>query len=128
MAVGLGASAAALLCAAITANSFTSFATGNAYLGVGDSTTAYSGAQTDLQAATNKLRKGMYSGTYPIVASNVITFKSTFLDAEAVWNWQEIGIFNAAAAGVMLTRDVPGSLGVKPSNQTWDLTVNLTIT
>ena len=128
MGVGLGNAAPALIAAMIIGETTTDFTTGNAYLGVGDDTTAYASSQTDLVAATNKLRKGMYSGSYPSRSGAVLTFKSTFLDAEAVWDWREVGIFNAAAAGTMLTRDVPASsLGPKPSNQTWDLTVALTL-
>jgi hypothetical protein len=128
MAVGLGGDADDLICKALIGEAFTNYASANAHLGVGDSTTAYAAGQTDLQAASNKLRKGMYDGTFPSRSNNVITFKSRFTDSEAVWDWNEIGIFNAAAAGVMLTRDVPASsLGSKPNNQTWDLTVALTI-
>ena len=46
------------------AQTLTYFNNGNAYIGVGDSTTAAAATQTDLQAATNKLRKAM-DATYP---------------------------------------------------------------
>ena len=51
------------------------FSNANAYLGVGDSTTAAGATQTDLQAATNKLRKAM-NATFPTVATQKITFQS----------------------------------------------------
>jgi hypothetical protein len=69
----------------------TAFDNSNAYLGVGDSTTAATDTQTDLQAATNKLRKAM-DATYPLhtdstgtVGSKTITYRSTFATADANW-------------------------------------------
>lgn len=104
----------------------TPFNNANSYIGVGDSTTAYAAGQTDLQAATNKMRKAM-DATYPQLATNVITFRSTFATTDANWAWQEWGVFNAAAAGTMLNRKVE-SLGTKTSAQTWQFTVTLTVT
>ena len=104
----------------------TTFNNANAYIGVGDSTTAFAATQTDLVAATNKLRKAM-DATYPQVAANVMTFRSTFATGDANWAWQEWGVFNAASAGTMLNRKVE-SLGTKTSAQTWQLTVTVTTT
>lgn len=104
----------------------TPFNNTNSYIGVGDSTTAYAAGQTDLQAATNKLRKAM-DATYPSGGSNVITFRSTFATTDANWAWQEWGVFNASSAGTMLNRKVE-SLGTKTSAQTWQFTVVLTFT
>jgi hypothetical protein len=104
----------------------TAFNNANAYLGVGDSTTAFAATQTDLQAATNKLRKAM-DATYPTRATNVLTFRSTFGTSEANFAWQEWGTFNAASAGTMLNRKVE-SLGTKLNTQSWQLTVTLTVT
>ncbi|RUU23685.1 hypothetical protein EOD10_04425 [Mesorhizobium sp. M7A.T.Ca.TU.009.01.3.2] len=103
----------------------TAFDASNAYLGVGDSTTAYSAAQTDLQAASNKLRKGM-EATYPSRATNVLSFRSLFGTGDANWHWQEWALFNAAAAGTMLSRKVE-DLGTKTSAQSWLLTVDITV-
>src|SRR5690349_14239781 len=105
----------------------TTFNNANAALGVGDSTTAFNVAQTDLQAASNKLRKGMQA-TYPSRAANVLTFKSEFTSAEANFAWQEVGVFNSASAGVgsMLSRNV-ASLGTKVAGSTWDLTHTITL-
>jgi hypothetical protein len=49
---------------ATAAQALTYFNAANAALGVGDSTTAENAAQTDLQAAANKVRQGMDAG-YP---------------------------------------------------------------
>ena len=102
----------------------TFFDNANAHIGVGDSTTDFSAAQTDLQAATNKLRKGMEVG-YPTRSDNVLTFKASFGDAEANWVWNEWGVFNADTYGVMINRKVE-SLGTKAGG-TWNLTVTNTL-
>jgi len=101
------------------------FNNANSYLGVGDSTTAAAVGQTDLQAATNKLRKAMDAG-YPQVSAGTVTWRATFGTSDANWAWQEWGVFNAAAAGTMLNRKVT-SLGTKTSAATWQLTVTVTI-
>jgi hypothetical protein len=103
----------------------TSFANANAYLGVGDSTTAAAVGQTDLQAGTNKLRKAM-DATYPSRSGTVVTFRSTFGTADANYAWNEWAIFNASAAGTMLNRKVE-SLGTKASGNTWVLSVSISL-
>jgi len=110
----------------IVGTAVTAFNNANSYIGVGDSTTAFSAAHTDLQAATNKLRKAM-DATYPTRATNVLTFRATFATTDANFAWQEWAIFNASSAGTMLSRKVE-SLGTKPSSQTWQFTATLTIT
>lgn len=113
--------------------SLTFFNNGNAAVGVGDSSTAAAATQTDLQAATNKLRKAMDS-TYPqhtdgvVSGSASIVFKSTFGTSDANWVWNEWGVFNSptAATGRMLNRKVE-SLGTKASGSTWALTVTLSL-
>lgn len=103
----------------------TSFANANAYLGVGDSTTAATVGQTDLVAGTNKLRKAM-DATYPSRSGTVVTFRSTFGTADANYAWNEWAIFNASAAGTMLNRKVE-SLGTKASGNTWVLSVSISL-
>lgn len=97
----------------------------NAYLGVGNGTAAFSAAQTDLQGAS-KTRKAM-DGGYPTRSSNVLTFRSTFGTGEANHAWEEFGGFNANSGGDMAFRKVQ-ALGTKTSAQTWQLTVDATVT
>lgn len=106
--------------------SVTFFNNANAHIGVGDSSTAFAAGQTDLQAASNKLRKAM-DATYPSGGSNVITFRSTFGTSDANFTWSEWGIFNASSAGTMLSRKVE-ALGTKTNTQTWQFTCTLTFT
>lgn len=103
----------------------TVFNNANAYLGVGDSTTAFSASHTDLQASTNKLRKAM-DATYPSRSSQVVTFKSTFGTSDANFAWEEAAVFNASSAGTMLCRKVQ-AMGTKASGTSWVLTYTLTI-
>ncbi|MBA2439196.1 MAG: hypothetical protein H0V50_00795 [Thermoleophilaceae bacterium] len=103
----------------------TSYANANAYLGVGDSTTAAAVGQTDLQAATNKLRKVM-DATYPSRAGQVVTFRSTFGTADANYVWNEWAVFNASTGATMLNRKVE-SLGTKASGNTWVLSVSISL-
>lgn len=110
----------------------TAFDNTNAYLGVGDSTTAAADTQTDLVASTNKLRKAM-DATYPqhsdstsSAGAKTITFRATFSTSDANFAWQEWAVFNASTAGRMLNRKVE-SLGTKTSASTWVLTITLTL-
>lgn len=103
----------------------TPYTNANANIGVGDSSTAAAVGQTDLQAASNKLRKVM-DATYPTVSNGLYTFRSTFATGDANFAWQEWAIFNAAAAGRMLNRAV-ASLGTKTSAQSWQFTCTITI-
>lgn len=103
----------------------TAFNNANAYTGVGDSSTAFAVGQTDLQAATNKLRKAM-DATFPSRSSQVVTWKSTYATSDANWTWAECALFNAAAAGTMLCRIVQ-AMGTKTSAASWTLSYTITV-
>jgi hypothetical protein len=96
----------------------------NAQIGVGDSSTAEAAAQVDLQAATNKLFKGM-NASYPQRTSQTMSWQSDFLTAEANYAWNEWSIRNQAAADKNINRKVQ-SLGTKASG-TWTLTGQVTL-
>jgi len=110
---------------ALMADSFTAFNNANARLGVGDSNAAFAAGQTDLQAASNKLRKAM-EASYPQRAANVLTFRSLFGTSEANFAWEEWGVFNAGSGGTMVSRKVE-ALGTKANTQSWQLTTDLTV-
>jgi hypothetical protein len=116
---------------ATAAQNLTYFNNANAYIGVGDSTTAEAATQTDLQAATNKLRQVM-DATFPThtdgttSGSNTITFKVTFGTAAANWAWQEWILANGSSGGRALNRKV-ASLGTKTSAASWAFTVTVTL-
>jgi hypothetical protein len=105
----------------------TPFNSSNAYVGVGDGTTAPAASQTGLMG-TNIYFKVMDSG-YPTVSSNTVTFQATFAGTEANFTWNEFGIANGnnpPTAGVLFNRATQ-SLGTKQSGQTWALRVTLSI-
>lgn len=109
--------------AIIGGSSFTKFGA-SAYLGVGDSSTAFAATQNDLQGA-NKYRKALDSG-YPTRSANVITWRATFGTTEANFAWNEAGVFNSSSGGQMLCRKVQ-SFGTKTSGAVWILTYELTL-
>lgn len=106
--------------------SVTEFDNAAAHLGVGNGTGIFAKGQTDLQGAS-KFRRPM-EASFPDVPSavNVLVFRSLFGTGEANFAWEEWGIFNALAAGTMLSRKVE-NLGTKTSAQSFQLTVTITV-
>jgi hypothetical protein len=121
--VDLGINALLLL---LVGGGGTAYNNANAYLGVGDSTVAWGTTQTDLQAASNKLRKGMVA-TYPVTGTKKQTFRSDFTTGEANWVWNEWCIANAVSGATSLLNRKVESLGTKASG-TWTLTVEFSLT
>jgi hypothetical protein len=110
--------------AATGLNSPTLFTLANSHIGVGDSSTAFSVGQTDLQAASNKFRKVVTSLNE---ATGVVTAVATYNTGEANFEWYEWGWFNASSGGTMIGRKVESpSLGSKTSAQVWTLTATIT--
>lgn len=110
----------------------TAFDTSNAYLGVGDSTTAAADTQTDLQAATNKTRKtatASHTDSTSNSAAKTITWVSTFGTSDANHRWREWAVFNASTSGRMLNRKVEDLDGgsAKTSAQSWQLTITVSL-
>lgn len=104
----------------------TSFSNANAYIGVGDSSTAESAGHTGLQAASNKLYKAMQA-SYPQRSGQTITFRAVFASGDANWAWNEFTISNGGSdASKNLNRKVSAQ-GTKTSGQTWTVDVSITI-
>ncbi len=110
----------------------TAFSNANAFIGVGDSSTAAVRTQTGLQGS-NKFYKAM-DATYPQSgASAKAVFKSTFASSEANFAWNEWSVANGnGTAGdtstvINLNRKVE-SMGTKASGSTWVLTVEISLT
>ena len=104
----------------------TAFSNANAYIGVGDSTTAESAAHTDLQAASNKTYKAQ-AATYPQRSGTTVTFQSVFASGDANYAWQEFTVANASSGtGKNLNRKVSNQ-GTKASGQTWTVQLQITI-
>lgn len=108
----------------------------NSFIGVGDTATAASASQTELQAsqnASNRFYKGMNS-TYPSTSSQTTSWQSDFTTSEANFVWNEwsitAGATTSSGSGYLvgtnnLNRKV-ASLGTKTSG-TWTLTGQITI-
>lgn len=103
----------------------TAFNNANSYIGIGDSNTAPAVGQTDLQAASNKVRVAM-DATFPSRASQTISWRSTFSTSQGNFSIQEAGVFNNASAGTMLNR-LLAALGTKTSATTLQVTCTLTV-
>jgi hypothetical protein len=108
-------------------------------VGVGNSATAESASQTDLQAsagASNRYYQAV-NGSYPSVSSQTLTAQSTFATGDGNFVWAEwgidgggassavVGTFNTTDCG-LLNRKV-AALGTKASGASWTLTVTITI-
>lgn len=101
----------------------TYFNNANSHIAVGSGTTAFAPADAALET---ELDRQPMEATYPLITGNILTFRSVFATTEANGAWEEWGVFNAAAAGLMLNRKVE-SLGTKTSAQTWQITVDITV-
>lgn len=97
------------------------------HMGVGDSSTAAATGQTDLQAATNKVRVALTSTTQvtTTVTNDGIQFVATFGAGTGTFGITEAGIFNAASAGTMLARTVFSVIN-KGANDTLTITWKIT--
>lgn len=104
----------------------------NAFVGVGDSSTAEAATQTELQAATNRFYKAM-NATFPSRSGQTSSFQSDFTSAEANYVWAEWTIASGAttASGSGFTTGTTNlnrkvaALGTK-STGTWTLTGQVT--
>lgn len=105
----------------------TKFDNTNAYLGVGDSSTAAAASQTGLQAVTNKLYKAM-DASYPTYGtSQQAVWKATFGSTDANWAWEEFTVANGSSdTATNLNRKVSAQ-GTKTAGQTWELTLTITL-
>lgn len=104
----------------------TAFSAANAYLAVGDSSTAAAATQTDLQAATNKTYKAM-AATYPQRTGQTLTFQSVFGSADANYAWNEFSVANGnSGTDKNLNRKVSAQ-GTKALGQTWTLQLAITL-
>ena len=108
-------------------SSGTLFDNSNAYLGVGDSTTAAVATQTGLQAAVNKKYVAMTAGYPTYGTSQKASWKSVFGSADANFDWEEFTVANGGSdAAKNLNRKVSDQ-GTKVAGQTWELTLEIVL-
>ena len=88
-----------------------------------------SGAATasDTEATfTAGVKKGMESGFPTYGTSQKATWKSSYGSGDANQVWGEFGVLNAASSGDLLNRKVSAQ-GTKTSGQTWELSLEITL-
>jgi hypothetical protein len=108
------------------------FSNANANLRVGDSSTAATSGDADLNASSNKLSVGM-DGGFPTITANQVTFQATFGTGDANFAWNEVGAVNGsgtptATGTTRLLNHKVQNFGTKASGSTWTLTLNILIT
>jgi hypothetical protein len=104
----------------------TAFNNANAYIGVGDSTTAAAATQTGLQATTNKLYKRM-DDTFPSITGQTVTFRATFGALEANFNWREFTVANGNSDSAKNLNRAVENHGTKAQPDTWIVQCSITI-
>jgi hypothetical protein len=105
----------------------TKFDNANAYIGVGDSSTAAVATDTDLNASSNK-KYNAVDGGYPTYGSSqYATWRATFASGDANFHWQEITVCNTSSgSGKNLNHKVQ-DMGTKVSGTTWIATLQITL-
>ncbi|MEM3875138.1 MAG: hypothetical protein QXU45_08420 [Candidatus Bathyarchaeia archaeon] len=105
----------------------TPFNSSNAYIGVGDGTTAESETQTGLQGS-NKYYKGMASG-YPQGPSQAgdkkAVFRAVFGANEANFAWNEVTVANGNSDAAVNMLRIVASKGTKSSGEEWTAEVEV---
>ena len=91
-------------------------------IGVGDSSTAASPAQTDLQALSHKTYVVM-SGGYPSISTTKITFRASFGTSDANYEWNEF-VIRQSDSEICLNRKV-NAVGLKTSSDTWVIDISV---
>ena len=104
----------------------TAYSNANAYIGVGDSTTAAAAGQTGLQATTNKAYAAMADG-YPSRSGTTITWRAVFGSGAAEFDWREFTVINGPTDSAINLNRVVSSQGTKGAGQTWTVDLQVTI-
>ena len=104
----------------------TAFTSTAAHIAVGNSSTAFASADTDMQGSETA-RKAMDTG-FPTRTLNSLVFRATFSAGEANLSggWEEWGVTNSAVGGTLLNRAV-SALGEKTAAQTWQVTCSVLV-
>jgi len=117
---------AALWDLVIASGSPTNFGNANAYIGVGDSSTAAAASQTGLQASTNKVYAAMQS-SYPSRSNQTVTWRSVFGTSVGNFAWNEFTVANGNSDSAVNPNRVVSAQGTKASGQTWTVDVSITL-
>lgn len=97
----------------------------NANLIVGTGSGAENASDTEA-TFTSGVKKAMEASFPTYGTSQKATWKSSYGSADANQAWNEFGVLNAATSGKLMNRKV-SSQGTKTSGQTWELTLEITL-
>lgn len=75
---------------------------------------------------TAGVKKGMEASFPTYGTSQKATWKSSYGSGDANQAWNEFGVLNAATSGKLMNRKVSAQ-GTKTSGQTWELTLEITL-
>lgn len=101
------------------------YSSANTYIGVGDGTAPAEASQTGLQGSNTAFAP--MEETYPQVNNQTITFRATFGSGTAAFGWNEFTVVNGSDdTHLNLCRRVENH-STKPINDTWVITVSITI-
>lgn len=116
-------SAAVPLAKAMMGDTYTPLNNASGRVGIGDSTTAASKAQTDLQAATNKIYVPMDDG-YPARDGAEMTYQVTVTEAFGNFVWNEFLLCDGTpgTAWARFVQELNGGVA-KVEGQVWTLQV-----
>ena len=109
----------------ITGVGGTQYSEDNAYIFVGDNATAEAANQSGVIATTNKASAKMESG-YPTVDGRQMTFRASFGDSEANFQWNEVSVANGIGVGAVAMNRKVASLGTKTTG-TWSVEVKVSL-
>lgn len=105
----------------------TPYSAANAKIGIGNDRTPENASQTSLIATeSNVFYKGMESG-YPKVDGRTMTFKSTYSNNEANFEWNEFAVVNGTGVGGVIMNRKVESLGTKVTG-IWSLQITISLT
>lgn len=103
----------------------TPFNNGNAYIGVGDGTTAANATQTGL-LGSNKTYAPM-DATFPQISGQTVNFRATFGPDAGNHSWREFTVANGSSDSAdNLNRKVESANRVKANPDTWAIQLQVT--
>lgn len=108
----------------LTGETETAFNNANAYLGVGESTTAAAASQTGLQGVSVTYKA--MEASYPSISGQTVTFRSVFGSDDANNAWQEFSVANGNSDSADNLNRKVSDQGTKASGQTWTLDLAIT--
>lgn len=111
---------------------FTTYGSGTAVLRVGDSSTAATSGDSNLNASSNLAESGMNAG-FPTVVLTTATWQSTYGSSSANFQWNEVAVQNLPTGNsgpnsyIRILNHKVQNFGTKASGSTWTLTLTITI-